>query len=67
MSRGTKVFLASAGFLTLAVAFMSANPAVARTVSGAVAAVDNIAPDAPADAEAFPGAGGVELSWTASP
>ena len=67
MSRGTKVFLASAGLLTLTVAFMSASPAAARTVSESVAAVDNIAPDAPTAADAFPGAGGVELSWTASP
>ena len=67
MSRGTKVFVASAGLLTLAVAFMSTSPAEARTVSESVAAVDNIAPDAPTAADAFPGAGGVELSWTASP
>ena len=67
MSRGTKVFLASAGLLTLTVAFMSASPAAARTISESVAAVDNIAPDAPTAADAFPGAGGVELSWTASP
>ena len=67
MSRGTKLFSASAGFLALALTFTWASPAAARTVSSAVSAVDNKAPDAPTAADAFPGAGGVELSWTASP
>ena len=67
MSRGNKMFLTSAGLLFLAVAIMWANPAAARSVTGSVAAVDNVAPDPPASAEAFPGAGGVDVSWELSP
>ena len=67
MSRGNKLFVASAGLLFLAVAIMWANPAAARSVTGSVAAVDNKAPDPPASAEAFPGAGGVDVSWELSP
>lgn len=67
MSRGTRLFSASAGFLALALTFTWASPVAARTVSNAVSAVDDKAPDAPTAADAFPGAGVVELSWTASP
>lgn len=70
MSRGNKVLSAGVAFLALAFAFVWASPATAApTKSGAVASVDDIAPDAPTNLEAEVdfSVPSVVLTWDASP